>query len=203
MRIVPSRSLVNVLSFLRSTLVGGVFVLVPLVLLSITVGHAVQFAYTAVSPVVQWLPVKSVGSVSLAFLIGVLAVVLSCFLAGLAARTAVSQWLVGSLEHLILTFIPSYGLMKSTGQGWIGAESERMHEPVLVRLDDATQFGFVMDTLPDTRRVVFIPDVPTPWSGTLVIVEASRLETLPISTKQTIECLRRLGANTSALLARA
>lgn len=198
-----SRSLINLLSFLRSTLVGGIFVLVPLVLLSITVGHAVQFAYSVVHPVVEWLPVKSVGTVSLAFLVGIAAVILSCFLAGLAARTAISQWFIGSLEQVILTFIPSYGLMKSTGQGWIGAESDRRQESVLVRLGDAAQFGFVMDTLPDNRRVVFIPDVPTPWSGTLLIVEPDRLETLPVSTKQTIECLRKLGANTGALLAKA
>jgi len=192
----PRRSL----SFLKSTVVGGIFVLVPLVLISLAIGHALQVAYAIVHPFIQWLPVKSIGSVSLAFLVGIVAVVSSCFIAGLVARTAFSQWLVGSLEQLILTFIPGYGLMKSTGQGWIGIEADGPHQPVLIRFDDAVQFGFVMDTLVDSRRVVFVPDVPTPWSGTLVIVTADRLEPLPISTKQTIDCLRRLGTNTSRLL---
>jgi uncharacterized membrane protein len=189
------------LGFMKSTLVGGIFVLVPLVLLSLAIGHAVHVAYAIVQPLLQWLPIKSVGSVSLAFLVGIAAVVISCFFAGLVARTAFSQWLVGSIEQLILNFVPGYGLMKSTGQGWIGIEADGPHQPVLVRLGDAAQFGFVMDTLHDSRRVVFIPDVPTPWSGTLLIVNAELLEPLSISTKHTIECLRKLGANTSKLLA--
>ena len=81
-------------------------------------------------------------------------------------------------------------------------EADGSHQPVLIRLDDATQLGFVMDALDDERRVVFIPDAPTPWSGSLLIVSADRLEPLSLTTKEAIACLRKLGANTSHLLAR-
>ena len=195
----PSKPLRRLLSFVKSTIVGGVFVLVPLVLLSIVVGESVRVAHRFVEPLVQMLPVTTVGTVSLALLLGIAAVVFCCFLAGLLARTAVSQWFVNHLEHLILAFIPSYGLMKSMGQGWIGAESEATHQSVLVRLDDAYQLGFRMDTLPDGRCVVFIPDVPAPWSGSLLIVSVDRLEPIPLTTRQTIDCLRKLGANASKL----
>lgn len=199
----PLRPLGRLLSFVKSTVVGGVFVLAPLVLLSIVIGHAVQLAFEVVSPLMAWLPVKSVSSASLALLVGIGVVVLICFVAGLVARTAVSRWLVGSLEQVILSFVPSYGLMKSMGKGWVGDDGDDPHPSVLVRLDDALQIGFAMDTLPDGRRVVFVPDVPTPWSGTLVIVDADRVEPLALSTKQTIDCLRKLGANASQVLARA
>ena len=195
-----SRSLRRMLRFLRATVGGGLFVLVPVVLISIVIGHAAQFAYEVIYPLVQWLPVKSISSVSLAFLLSIVALVLICFLAGLLARTAISRWFVGSLEQLILSFVPSYGLMKSMGQGWIGVTTEEPHQPVLVRLDDAAQLGFVMDTLADGRCVVFVLDVPTPWSGSLLFVEASRIEPLSITTKQAIECLRRLGVNASKIL---
>jgi uncharacterized membrane protein len=186
----------------KSTIVGGIFVLVPLVILSIVVGHALQAVIDLITPVVHWLPFQTIAATSLALLIGIAGLILGCFVAGLLARTAISQWFVGSLEQLILSFVPSYGLMKSMGQGWVGADTADPHPTVLVRLDDAQQIGFVMDTLADKRCVVFIPDVPTPWSGTLMIVAADRIEPLPLSTKQTIDCLRRLGVNTSALLAR-
>jgi uncharacterized membrane protein len=190
-------------SFVKSTVIGGVFVLAPLVLLSIVIGHAVQIAFEVVSPVVAFLPVKSVGSVSLAALVGIAAVVAICFVAGLVARTAVSRWLVDSLEQVILSFVPSYGLMKSMGRGWVGEDGDDPHPSVLVRLDDAWQIGFAMDTLPEGRLVVFIPDVPTPWSGTLMIVDADRVEQLSLSTKHTIECLRKLGVNASQVLKKA
>ena len=195
----PSRSLRNLLSFVKSTIIGGIFVLVPLVLLSIAVGEAVQFAYSLLHPLVAWLPVTNISTISLAFALGIVAVVLVCFLAGLVARTAVSQWLVSRLEHVILAVIPSYGLMKSMGQGWVGVESTTPHPPTLVRLDDSVQIGFLMDTLPDGRCMVFIPNAPTPWSGSLIIVPPDRLEPMPLTTKQTIDCLRLLGANAGKL----
>ncbi|QDU30080.1 hypothetical protein ETAA8_51990 [Anatilimnocola aggregata] len=195
-----SRSLGRLIVFLKATIVGGLFVLVPVVLISIVIGQAAQFAYEVVHPLVQWLPVKSVSGVSLSFLIGLIALALLCFLAGLLARTAVSRWFVGTLEQLIVSFVPGYALMKSMGQGWVGVEEKTPHQAVLVRFDDVAQLGFVMDTLPDSRHVVFVPDVPNPWSGTLLFVTPDRIEPLAITTKQAIDCLRHLGANTSKIL---
>ncbi len=195
-----SRTLRRILSFVKSTLVGGIFFLVPVVALVFVIGQAGAFAYQIVHPLVDWLPVRTVSTVSLAFLIVALVLVLVCFLAGLVARMAISQWFVGSLERVIVTLIPSYGLMKSMGQGWIGIAGEEPHQPVLVRLDDHQQIGFRMDTLVDGRSVIFIPNVPTPWTGSLMVVAADRIEPLPFTTQQAIECLRRLGANTGELL---
>lgn len=197
-----SRSLRRLITFIKSTVVGGIFVLVPLVLLSIVLGQAATFAYNIIHPLVQILPVKNVSTVSLTFGIAILAIVLVCFLAGLAARTAVSQWFVGSLEQLIVTFVPAYGLMKSMGQGWVGIYAKEPHQSVLVCFDDSEQIGFVMDTLADGRVAVFLPSVPNPWSGSLAFVTADRITPLPLSTKDTIECLRQLGTNTSKLLSK-
>lgn len=195
-----SRTLRRLVSFVKSTLVGGLFFLVPVVALVFVIGQAAAFAFQIVHPLVNWLPVKTVGTVSLAFLIVVLVLVLICFLAGLVARMAVSKWFVGSLERVILTFVPSYGLMKSMGQGLVGVAGDEPHPPVLVRFDDAQQIGFLMDTLADGRGVIFVPDVPTPWTGSLMLLAADRIEPLPFTTKQAIDCLRHLGANTRELL---
>jgi uncharacterized membrane protein len=196
-----SPSVQRLFNFIKSTVVGGIFVLVPLVLLCIVLGQAATFAYHIIHPVIELMPVKSAATVSIAFAIAILAIVLVCFLAGLLARTAVSRWFVGSLEQVILTFVPGYGLMKSMGQGWVGISGEEPHQPVMVRFDDADQIGFVMDTLATGQLAVFLPDVPTPWSGTLVFVGAERVTPLPLTTKEAIECLRRLGSNTGKLMA--
>ena len=202
MPVVRSRSLRRLIAFVKSTVVGGIFVLVPLVLLCVVLGQAATFAYGIIHPIVEWMPVKNVSTVSLAFAMAILVVVLICFLAGLLARTAISQWFVGSLEQVILTFVPGYGLMKSMGQGWVGIRGEEPHQSVLVQFDDSAQIGFLMDTLADGRQLIFVPDVPTPWSGTLVLMTADRISPLPFSTKETIECLRQLGANSGKLLSK-
>ena len=99
-----SQSLGRMLSFVQSTVVGGVFVLAPLVLLSIVIGHAVQIAYAMVLPIVKWMPVTSASRVSLAFFVGCVALVLACFLAGLLAThrgLAMARRLAGT-SHLVL-----------------------------------------------------------------------------------------------------
>lgn len=198
-----SRSLRRLITFFKATIVGGVFVLVPLVLIGVVLGQAATFVYEIIHPLMDWFPVKTIGTMSLAFLIAIAAIVLVCFLAGLLARTAMSRWFVGSLEQFIMTFVPGYGLMKSMGQGWVGVTCDEPHPPVVVRFDDHSQLGFVMDTLADGKLVVFVPDVPTPWSGQMLFMTPDRVQPLAISTKQAIECLRLLGANTSKVLAKA
>jgi uncharacterized membrane protein len=73
--------------FLRSTVIGGLVFLVPVVVLGAIVVWAVETALKVVAPLYAWLPDKSIGGVSLTVVSAVVGVVVSCFLAGLFAET--------------------------------------------------------------------------------------------------------------------
>src|SRR5262245_16017036 len=75
--------------FLLSTLVGGLVVLVPIVVLGGVVGWAIDVALKVIMPVFAWLPDRSVGGVSLTAAVAVGSLIGACFLAGLGARTAI------------------------------------------------------------------------------------------------------------------
>src|SRR5262245_20677311 len=104
----------GVCRFLKSTTIGGLLVLVPVVALVAIVVWAVDIALGVIRPVLQWLPDKSVIGVSLAAFLAVLGIVLACFLAGLFAETAVIRFLGEHAERLALS-IPGYALMKNAG----------------------------------------------------------------------------------------
>jgi uncharacterized membrane protein len=178
--------------FLKSTTIGGLGILVPLVVLGAIVVWAVQIALQVVLPVFEWLPDKSVGGVSLAVLAAFLGLVVGCFLAGLFAETALLRHLGDRAERLAMS-VPGYALMKNVGASFVGIETENAAKTVLVRFEASWQLGFLMETLADGRHVVFIPGVPRALVGTLHIIAADRVQVLALSVSAALDALGRLG----------
>ena len=178
--------------FLKSTLVGGLAVLLPLVVLLAVVGWAADIALKAILPVFEWLPDKSVGGVSIAALAAIGSLVVGCFLAGLFAETAMIRFLGDRAERLALS-VPGYALMKNVGASLVGIEGKHPLRTVLVQFPGSWQLGFLMETLADGRHVVFVPGVPRALVGTLHIIPADRVQVLAMSVPAALDTLGRLG----------
>jgi uncharacterized membrane protein len=178
--------------FLRSTTLGGLVVLVPLIALGAVLIWAGGIALKAVTPVFRWLPDQSVGGVSLTLAAAFLALLGACFVAGLIAETAIVRGLGQRAERLAL-FIPGYALMKNVGANLVGIEGKDPVRTVLVRFEASEMLGFLMETLADGRHVVFVPGVPRALVGTLHIVAADRVQVLDMSVSTALDVLSRLG----------
>jgi uncharacterized membrane protein len=185
-------AMTGIYRFLKSTVIGGLLVLVPVVVLGAFLVWVVQTALKAIAPALDWLPEKSVAGVSLTLLIAVGGLVAGCFLAGLVAQTAIIQQLSGLADRFAL-FLPGYALMKHVGANIIGVEAKHPARTVLVRFEGWWQLGFQMETLPDGRQVVFLPGVPRALVGTLHIVPADRVQVLSMSVSAALDALSRLG----------
>lgn len=178
--------------FCKSTMIGGLVILVPVVVLGAIVGWAVRTALQILLPVFEWLPDQSVAGVSLTVLAALLGVVLGCFLAGLVAETAIIRRLGDYAERLAL-YVPGYALMKNVGANLVGIEGKHPAKTVLARFPGSWQIGFLMDTLPDGRHVVFVPGVPRALVGTLHILAPEQVQVLTMSVSAALDALGRLG----------
>jgi uncharacterized membrane protein len=178
--------------FAKSTLLGGLVVLVPLAVIGAIVGWAANLAVAAITPLLEWLPDRSLGGISLTVLSAVLALVGICFLAGLFAETALVRCLGDRAERLAL-YVPGYALMKNVGANLVGIEGKHPAKTVLVRFEATCQLGFLMETLKDGRHVVFVPGVPRALVGTLHIVTPDRVHVLAMSVSSALDALGRLG----------
>jgi uncharacterized membrane protein len=179
--------------FVRSTILGGLVILVPLVVLGGIVVWALGIAHKAVTPVFEWLPDQSVVGVSLTALSAFGGLLVGCFLAGLFAETAVIRLLGDRLERLAL-YVPGYAVMKNVGANIVGVQARRHPaKTVLVRFEATSQLGFMMETLPDGRHVVFVPGVPSVLVGALHIVTPDRVQLLNLSVSAAYDALSRLG----------
>jgi uncharacterized membrane protein len=178
--------------FFISRVLGGLVILVPLLVLGGVVVWALGVALQAITPVFAWLPDRSVSGVSLTALGAVGGLLAGCFLAGLFAETALLRYLGDRLERLAL-LVPGYALMKNVGANLVGVEAKHPAKTVLVRFEATNQLGFLMETLPDGRHVVFVPGVPSVLVGTLHLVTPDRVHPLNLSVSTALDALSRLG----------
>lgn len=188
------------MQFIKVTVIGGIVFLVPVTVLVMLLGKIVGVLSKLAAPLAAWVPLDRVGGVALADLIAVAGIIAMCFLAGLVARSRAIRRFIDSLESRFLHSIPGYGFIKSLTGSVAGIEDDKSMTPVLVNFDDASQVAFKVETLPDGRVVVYIPGAPDPWSGSLFVMEANRVEMLDRSLSQAVKNIRGLGAGSGELL---
>ena len=187
-------------SFLKSTLVGGLMFLVPVVLIAVVLRHALQFAGKIAKPLAAVLPVSHVGGVAVATIIAVAILLFIAFLAGLLSRTGAGRRVTHWFEESILGGMPQYRMVKSLAEGFTQIEGGAGMQPVLMHGDDGWMLGYQMEELPNGWRVIFLPASPTPMSGNVMYVEASRVKPLDISMREAMQLVKRLGIGSAETL---
>jgi uncharacterized membrane protein len=187
--------------FFRTTLLGGVFYLVPLIVLLMLLAKAHELTTEVVEPVANHLPIQWARGVLPAKILAVVIIVAFCFLAGLFATTRIAQAIVQGVETALLSKVPGYRFLKTVGEGMAGIEHGENHETVLARIEDAWQIAFVVERLAGGHVVIFIPDAPNPWSGSIFIMTEERIKPLQLPIQKAMRCIGNLGGGLNEALA--
>ena len=190
----------RILQLLRTTLVGGILFLVPIIAVVIVLEKALELAHKLVAPLAKHLPGESVLGLRTPVLLAIALLVLFCFIAGLFARTALAQRSVHWLESSVLQNVPGYEFFKSVGESFLGVESKAAHPVVLARIEDAWQLAFLIERLADGHVAVFVPGAPNPHSGSIYFMTEDRIKPIGIEPTAALKCLKRLGVGSSELL---
>lgn len=184
--------------FIRTTLVGGLLFLGPVLVLVFMLGKAFDAAHALVGPLVAMIPVEVIAGVHVRQLLAVLALLLFCFVIGLLAQLSWAKLLVSGLESRLLTNIPGYEFFKSIGGGMLGAQTVPTQQTVFARFDDCWQLGFLMERLDNGLVVVFLPGSPSPYSGSLHYMTADRITVTDVPMQAAMQCIKRMGMGSSA-----
>ena len=182
---------------ITSTVVGGVFIIVPLYLAVLLLLKGMKSVGVLVRPIAllipDWLPAETLLSLVL-----VLAV---CFLVGAAVRTPLGRAVRERMEKMFFERLPGYGLLRSLTQRLAGDGEQNAWQPALVELEDALVPGFIVEELDDGRFTVFVPSVPTPFAGAVYVLSRERVHILDIPFTQAINSVSRWGAGSKELVA--
>jgi uncharacterized membrane protein len=187
------------LVFLKTTVVGGLVFLVPIIILIAILGKALQLMSVVAAPLAGWIPIDSMAGIALANVIAGVAVVILCFAAGVGARSSYARKAVASLDSRLMSMVPGYALIKGLS-GSLGKDEAESLTPVMVKFDDSSQIAFEVDKIEDGRVVVYLPGAPNPWSGAVLVMEGDRVERLGKPPGAAIRHMQTLGRGARELL---
>jgi uncharacterized membrane protein len=188
--------------FLLVTLVRGVLFLVPIVLIAVLAREGYQMLRNMAQPIARLLPHDRVFGILAEDLLAIIAILLVFLVAGLFVGTRPGRLLSNRLEETVLYRVPGYHLVRGAVGSFPGLSEDERPEPVLVETDDGWAFALLVERPDHGFCTVFLPDAPTPTSGSVRIVEAARVRSLDAPMLGLLACLTRSGAGAGALAGR-
>lgn len=180
------------MNFVKTTVIGGVFFLIPVVVLVLVVGKAIGLMMTVAEPVSEILPVKTVGDIAMVNILAIVAVILLCFFAGLVAQTRLARKLSESVEAVILDRIPGYTMFRGMTSG-LKQDTAAHLQPVMVSHMGVQRIGLEVEKLDDDRSAIYFPNAPNAWSGVVEIVPVDKVEPIDAPMMDVIEYIEKMG----------
>ena len=187
----------RLIQFLKTTLLGGVLILLPAWVATLLLLKALSQLGTLVDPVSQQLPKE----VNHPRIMALLLLILVCFLIGLLLRTLIGRQIAQSVEAKVLRKLPGYSTLSSVAKQLGESHENRGFKPALVDMENALAPCFIVEVHADTRVTVFVPSSPTPAAGIILIIDAARVHPVDVSVAKMFACVSKWGAGSNELLA--
>lgn len=164
-------------NFFRTTALGGLVAILPLVLIVIFFRWIVNVIQRYLEPLVGLINTESQLMIVVLYIIAVLAIILLFFLLGLFIRTSLGRFFRSVLEEQYLSKIPGYKLARETVMQFFGKQKSFFREVVLVDIFNSGSLmtGFITDDHEESDFLtVFVPTGPNPTSGNIYHVLKER-----------------------------
>jgi uncharacterized membrane protein len=184
------------LAFVARTTLRGLIVVVPLYLALLvllkgmaSIGKLVR-PFTSLLP--DWIPAQQILSLLL-----VLAI---CFLIGWGMRTGLGSRARDRVEKGFFEKIPGYALFRSLTMQVAGESRQSVWQPALAEIEEALAPAFIIEELDDGRYTVFIPSIPTPFAGTVYVLDRQRVHPLDVPFTEALKVVSRWGSGAKELV---
>ncbi len=180
--------------FLKTTAIGGLIFLLPLIVIGILVGEIAPIVLAVANVLSIYIDTTDPAGVALLFALSIAIVVLMCFLAGMIARWSIGQKLSRFMEKNLIILFPRYAIYREQLKGSIGGEHNKPELiPVLVRFDDVTRLAFEAERMEGSLVSIFLPGSPDPWTGKVIFMTPDRVERLDIPFSEALGICERMG----------
>jgi uncharacterized membrane protein len=186
--------------FIKTTIVGGLVFLVPLVLVLLVLRHAMSLTVSFTGPIAAAFAGHKIVGVTIATLLAALTLLVVSFVAGLFARTEVGRNLARWLEDSLLGNLPQYRMMTTMAEGLAQIEDSASLRPVLVSVEGGWQLGYWVEDLRPGWVVVFVPQAPTPMAGNIMYMPQERVRPLDMPIGEALILVKRLGVGSAKFL---
>jgi uncharacterized membrane protein len=118
-----------------------------------------------------------------------------CIVAGLLVRISFLRRVSERMDRKLNDLVPGYSQLRSqaTKKAGVGKEEEPLFEACLVKVQELSQPGYIVEENADGTDTVFVPQAPAFTSGQVYVVDPSRIKKLDINSAALNADLKRLG----------
>ena len=192
----------NLLEFVKTTVIGGFFGLVPVVGVIFIVAESLNAVGVVITPIAENLPVETIGGIELAHVLALVLVLGFCFGVGALLQTQIGARGTRWLDERVLDRIPGYNVLRGLSASFAGDDDTTRFAPAAVDLHGSGvfAFAFIVEELADGAFTVLVPISPTPSLGTLHYAPAERVRRLEVPLGTAVNCIMRWGIGSSALV---
>lgn len=190
-------------AFLKATTLGGLFVLLPAVVILVITAKTVLGVRAVAQSLIEMLPGQG-PAVHFPVLWAVLIVVALSFFFGLTMITrrglAAGTW----FERALLFRMPGYMAARSLVRGLIHEDREGAVRPVLLTLGDGREsFALITDDHGNGLLSVFVPGSPNASTGSVQIVRSDLARPLDVRIADIAAVLHQRGVGAARMLSKA
>ena len=162
--------------FTKTTLIGGLLVILPVYVCVLLLAKAVKGLLDLLSPVAGSLP----AAVEFRQAAAIILLVVLCFIVGLVVRTRPGLRAKNAFEQAVLEKLPGYTFFRGLAKRLSGRSEEHKLQPALVEIEEALVPALIVEKLEDGSYTVLVPSAPTPMAGSIYILPPERVHPVDI-----------------------
>ena len=187
--------------FLKATASGGLFVLLPVLLLYLLFAEVLELVVALATPITELFPKGTFDDVRSPVFIALVLIVGTSFMIGLGLRSATARRLGIYIERAVLDRLPMYDVLKRLTRGFSSEEQSSSFKPaVLISQSGVRELAYVVEDHNDGNVTILLPRAPTPFTGYVKIVKREQIETLDVNLGEFTKIVSQWGVGTRDLM---
>lgn len=185
----------NTFGFVKTTVLGGLVVIVPLAVLIIVLLEIIDFVVDLTAWAVELLPFDFLANPFVLISLALATIVGLCFFTGLLLLTSPGAALKQRIDVFLEEKVPLYGMLQAITRQFVGIDDKQLTPAEIDLYGSETRvLGFVVEELKDGRYCVYVPDSPVLTVGRTYIVGEHQLARLEGSTRAAVDAITQWGA---------
>jgi uncharacterized membrane protein len=189
------------MNFLKTTLLRGLFVLLPLMLLFLGIKEIASLLVALAEPIADLIPGHLFEKLAVPGVIATLLIVTTALLLGLIANFSWVSRLGRHIEDSVLYRVPMYRMLKIMSSALIESESSSVESALMPDGSGGSVPCYVIEKHKDGRATILVPWSPASFAGNIKIVQQSELEMLSCSLDEFSRSISQMGVGIEDCLA--
>ena len=182
----------------KSALIGGFFVILPIALLIFLIQVAFESLMAIMAPIVDVIPLEEIAGVHVSTALGIVVLLVICFLAGAAVRTRLGERASGWVDKNVLGRIPGYSVLKGMTGQMSGQGEAGMFTPAVAMLsEDVHALAFIVEEHGNGFVTVLLPSAPMAMTGMLRYMRADMVRKIDASFTDVVDSLSFWGVGSA------